>query len=250
MCLFRVCLVEVNCPLFFFWKDIDSFTMLPPLGQQNLQISISQNKSLLMIEVPSLRPLIHKVKRLRAHFQEGQRMLGEPTKQRDSGVVVSCCQPDPRMISSTSYNAYDACAAALWQSLFQMRCARFYFSKTWDIHRVGIFQKRSATPQMEFLEILQQKWKIFLLIKWELYNQPCEFYRRSWLAWRNPEARPRLALLLVLVGDVFGQSGTQPGKWIHNPKTFGTESFRISSNISSMFRNIVSNHDFYSFFFK
>lgn len=82
-----------------------------------------------MIEVPSLRPLIHKVKRLRAHFQEGQRMLGEPTKQRDSGVVVSCCQPDLRMISSTSYNAYDACAAALWQSLFQMCCAQVLFFK-------------------------------------------------------------------------------------------------------------------------
>ncbi len=42
-----------------------------------------------------------------------------------------------RMISSTSYNAYDACAAALWhlQSLFQMCCAR-------NIFRVGFFWQK------------------------------------------------------------------------------------------------------------
>ena len=71
-------------------------------------------------------------------------------------------------------------------------------------------------------------------------------------AWRLGRG---LALLLVLVGDVFGQSGTQPGKKTYAPNGFTTQDVWHGelSNISlksSMFRNIVSNHGFYSFFFQ
>ena len=82
----------------------------------------------------------------------------------------------------------------------------------------------------------------FLLIRWELYSEPCEFYRRS-----------------IAIGSRLGRAwpcfwcwwemslGSQElSEWIHNPKRLARRAFKYLI-VSRMFRNIVFKPCFYFF---
>ena len=92
------------------------------------------------------------------------------------------------------------------------------------------------------------------LQKWEFYSQPCEFYRRS-IANPVPGGSAETGLATGVGGRCLWAVRNSAWEKTYAPNGFTTQDVWHGelSNISlksSMFRNIVSNHGFYSFFFQ